>query len=57
MGPMEQSVDMSEYKDFNGMLSPVKFEQSAMGRSLEMKVEKFEYNTNVSDSLFVKPAK
>ena len=57
MGPMEQSVDMSEYKDFNGLLSPAKFEQSAMGRSIELKVEKFEYNTNVSDSLFVKPAK
>jgi zinc protease len=57
MGPMEQSIDMSEYKDFNGLLFPAKYEQSAMGRSLEMKVEKFEYNTNLSDSLFVKPAK
>jgi predicted Zn-dependent peptidase len=55
-GPMEQSVDMSDYKDFNGYLVPTKYEQSAMGQSMELTIVKFEVNTGVDDQLFVKPA-
>ena len=55
-GPMEQSVDMSVYKDFNGYLVPTKYEQSAMGQTMDLTLDKFEVNTGVADALFVKPA-
>jgi outer membrane lipoprotein-sorting protein len=55
-GPMEQSVDMADYKDFNGYLVPTKYEQSAMGQAMELTLDKFEVNTGVDDTVFVKPA-
>jgi zinc protease len=55
-GPMEQSVDMSNYKDFNGYRVPTKYEQSAMGQTMELSLDKFEVNTGVGDSVFTKPA-
>ncbi len=54
-GPMEQSVDMSDYKDFDGYWYPTKFEQSAMGQSMELTIVKFVVNTGVNDSIFAKP--
>jgi predicted Zn-dependent peptidase len=54
-GPMEQSVDMTDYKDFGGYLMPTKYEQSAMGQAMELTLEKFQVNTGVDDSLFAKP--
>jgi len=55
-GPMEQSVDMSDYKDFNGYLVPTRYEQSAMGQAMDLTLDKFEVNTGVSDTIFAKPA-
>ena len=55
-GPMEQSEDMSDYKDFNGYLVPTKYEQSAMGQVMDLTLDKFEANSGVDDSVFVKPA-
>ncbi|MDE3056355.1 MAG: insulinase family protein [Bacteroidota bacterium] len=54
-GPIEQITDYSDYKDFNGYLVPTHIVQSVMGRSIELKLDKFSVNTGVEDSLFVKP--
>jgi hypothetical protein len=54
-GPMEQSVDMSDYKDFNGYLMPTKYSQSAMGQAMDLTLDKFTVNTGVADALFAKP--
>jgi predicted Zn-dependent peptidase len=54
-GKIEQSTDYLDYKDFNGILSPSKIVQSVMGQLIEMKVENFEINTGVDDSIFLKP--
>ena len=56
-GKVEQSTDYTDYKDFNGFLYPSKEIQSVMGQLIDMKVEKFEVNTGVDDSIFVKPSK
>jgi zinc protease len=55
-GPVEQSVDMSDYKDFNGYRVPTKYDQNAMGQTMELTLDKFEINSGVNDSLFAKPA-
>ena len=55
-GPMEQSVDMSDYKDFNGYLVPTKYEQTMMGQTLDLTLDKCEINSGVDDSVFAKPA-
>ena len=54
-GPMEQSVDMSEYRDFKGYLIPTKYEQSAMGQEMQLTLDKFNVNTGVEDKIFAKP--
>jgi predicted Zn-dependent peptidase len=56
-GPVEQTADLFDYKDFKGYLVPTRLEQSVMGQSMEFKLEKCEVNTGVPDSLFQKPAK
>ncbi|HEY6953153.1 MAG TPA: insulinase family protein [Bacteroidota bacterium] len=55
-GPMEQSVDMSDYKDFNGYLMPTKYSQNAMGQSMDLTVDKFDANTGVDDKIFARPS-
>lgn len=55
-GPMEQSMDMSDYKDFDGYLMPTKYVQNAMGQAMEMTLEKFNINAGVDDKIFAKPA-
>jgi len=54
-GPMEQSVDMSDYKDFKGYLVPTKYEQNMMGQAMELTLDTFEVNIGVNDSIFAKP--
>ncbi|HEY4754753.1 MAG TPA: hypothetical protein VIH28_01740 [Ignavibacteriaceae bacterium] len=44
-------------KEFNGLLFPSKQVQRVMGQLIDMKVEKFEVNMGVDDSIFVKPGK
>jgi hypothetical protein len=56
-GPVEQTADLLDYKDFKGYLVPTRLEQSVMGQSMEFKLEKFDVNTGVPDALFQKPAK
>ena len=56
-GPMEQSTDLLDYKDFKGYLVPTRLQQSMMGQTMEFKLQKFEVNTGVKDALFQKPAK
>ena len=56
-GKVEQTTDYLDYKDFNGFLFPSKQVQSVMGQLIDMKVDKFEVNTGVDDSIFVKPSK
>ncbi len=54
-GPMDQTTDYYDYKDFNGYLVPTRYEQAAMGQTMELKLESFKVNTKVSDKLFKKP--
>lgn len=56
-GKVEQTTDYLDYKDFNGFLFPSKQVQSVMGQLIDLKVDKFEVNTGVDDSIFVKPSK
>ena len=56
-GPMEQSTDLLDYKDFKGYLVPTRLQQNVMGQTVEFKLEKFEVNTGVPDALFQKPVK
>ena len=56
-GPMEQSTELLDYKDFKGYLVPSRLQQSVMGQTIEFKLEKFDVNTGVKDALFQKPAK
>ncbi len=55
-GPVEQITDMSDYKPFGGVLIPTKNEQTVMGTTFTLTVDKVTVNTGVADSLFVKPA-
>lgn len=54
-GPVEQTTDYFDYKDFGGYLAPGRLEQSVMGRSFEFTTDKYEVNKGVSDKLFKKP--
>lgn len=54
-GPIEQTTDYSDYKDFGGYLAPGKMEQSVMGQSFDFTTDKFEVNKGVSDKIFKKP--
>jgi hypothetical protein len=56
-GPMEQSTDLFDYKDFQGYLVPARYEQSAMGQSITFTLEKCVFNAGVDDKTFAKPAK
>ena len=56
-GPMEQSTDLFDYKDFQGYLVPTRYEQSAMGQSITFTLEKCVFNAGVDDKTFEKPAK
>jgi hypothetical protein len=56
-GPVEQTSDLLEYKDFKGYLVPTRIEQSVMGQIVEFTLEKFDVNSGVADSLFQKPSK
>ncbi len=54
-GPIEQVTDFADYKDFSGYLIPTKYEQTVMGQSFVMSLDKCEINTGVADAIFVKP--
>ena len=54
-GPIEQVTDYYDYKDFKGYLVATRIEQSVMGQSLELKLDKFEINKGAKDTLFKKP--
>ncbi|MGA7160028.1 MAG: pitrilysin family protein [Bacteroidota bacterium] len=56
-GPVEQTTDYYDYKDFGGYLEPGRIEQSVMGQSFEFTTDKYEVNTKVSDKIFRKPSK
>jgi len=56
-GSMEQATDLLDYKDFKSYLIPTRLQQSVMGQTIELKLEKCEINTGVKDALFQKPAK
>jgi zinc protease len=56
-GKVEQTTDYLDYKDFNGFLFPSKQVQSVMGQLIDMKLDKFEVNTGIDDSIFLKPSK
>lgn len=56
-GKVEETTDYLDYKDFNGFLFPSKQVQSVMGQLIDLKVDKFEVNTGIDDSIFVKPSK
>lgn len=55
-GPVEQVTDLSDYKPFGGVLIPTKNEQTVMGTTFVLTVDKCTVNGGVADSLFVKPA-
>ena len=54
-GPIAQTTDFSDYKDFNGYLAPAKMEQSVMGQTFEFTTDKYEINKGISDKIFKKP--
>jgi hypothetical protein len=54
-GPVEQVTDLMDYKDFGGILLPSKQEQTVMGTTFVLSLDKCTVNTGVADSLFVKP--
>lgn len=56
-GKIEEMTDYLDYKNFSGFLFPSMQTQNVMGQLIDMKVEKFEVNTGIDDSLFVKPSK
>jgi zinc protease len=56
-GPIEQVSDLAEYKAFGGVLIPVKIEESVMGQTFTLTVDKCDVNTKVQDAVFAKPAK
>lgn len=56
-GPIEQISDLSDYKAFGGVQIPVLTEQSVMGQTFTLTVDKCAVNTKVKDAVFVKPAK
>ena len=55
-GPVEQVTDLSDYKAFGGVMIPTKNEQTVMGTTFVLTVDKCTVNGGVADSLFVKPA-
>lgn len=56
-GPMEQITDYSDFKSFGGVQVPMRIEQSVMGQTFTLAVDKCEVNTKVKDEVFAKPAK
>jgi zinc protease len=56
-GPLEQTTDLFDYKDFQGYLMPTRYEQSAMGQSMTFTLDKCVFNAGVDDKTFEKPAK
>jgi zinc protease len=54
-GPVEQVTDLMDYKEFGGLLLPAKQEQTVMGTTFVLTLDKCTVNTGVADSLFVKP--
>jgi zinc protease len=56
-GPMEQTTDLFDYKDFQGYLVPTRYEQTAMGQSMTFTLDKCVFNAGVDNKTFEKPAK
>ena len=54
-GPIEQTTDYFDYKDFGGYLVPGRMVQTVMGQSFEFTTDKYVVNTKVSDKVFKKP--
>ena len=54
-GPVEQVTDLLDYKDFNGYLIPTKYEQTVMGQTFVITLDRCSMNTGVSDAVFAKP--
>jgi len=54
-GPVEQTTDYFDYKNFGGYLAPGRMEQSVMGQSFDFTTDKYEVNKKVSDKIFKKP--
>ena len=54
-GPIEQVTDYYDYKDFKGYLVATRMEQSVMGQTLELKLDKFEINKKPNEAIFKKP--
>ncbi len=55
-GPVEQTVDVVDYKNFNGLLAPGHIETTIMGQVISLTTDRFEVNAGVDDKLFEKPA-
>ncbi len=56
-GPVEETTDLLDYKDFQGYLVPTRYEKSVMGQSITFTLDKCVFNTGVDDKTFEKPAK
>ena len=54
-GPVEQTTDYFDYKDFGGYLAPGRMEQSVMGQTFGFTTDSYKVNAKVSDKLFKKP--
>jgi zinc protease len=55
-GPIEQTTDYFDYKEFDGYLLPTRVEESAMGQTITLTLDSCAVNKGVDDSLFQKPA-
>jgi hypothetical protein len=56
-GPVEETTDLLDYKDFQGYLVPTRYEKSVMGQSITFTLDKCVFNTGVDDKTFEKPLK
>ena len=51
-GNFQQIIDMLDYKESDGIVSPHKLKQKLGDRTVELLVESVNYNTDPNDSLF-----
>jgi predicted Zn-dependent peptidase len=56
-GSSEQTTDLLDYREIQGIHVPTRFEQTIMGQLLETRLDTMYVNTSVADELFKKPAK
>jgi len=55
MGDVEQTTDLTDYREVDGVKLPFKLTASSSLQSYTVELSKVEHNTAVDEKLFVKP--